>query len=126
MGTRCQIGIYETQEKAMDDHLAIIYRHQDGYPEGILDEIVDYCKDFDEHRGMGDAEYFAARMTWKICETRQGQNGSPGYLSVGLCRRFAGDIDFFYRIDCDTKKVWAFRRPCKIHRRRVPLSDLIS
>ena len=88
MSTRCQIGIYTSEKDPLEAPRVLIYRHNDGYPEGILAYIEDYVAEFMAARGS-DPEYLAARLTWAICETRK-----PGYISVGVHhhRRCAGPI----------------------------------
>ena len=104
MSTRCQVGVYSSENQPIEDPEVLIYRHNDGYPEGILSEIQEYVAEFMKNRGA-DPEYLAARLTWMLCETR------PGYISVGVggpkCKHM--DIEFYYRVDGDTGKVTAFQ-----------------
>lgn len=104
MSTRCQIGVYEDAESTTPN--VLIYRHTDGYPGGILDDIKDYVGQFMGARGP-DPEYLAARLTWKICET------VPGFLSAGVggpdC--WHGDIQFFYRVNGDSGNVECWKVP---------------
>ncbi len=89
MSTRCQIGFYEPEAKDLTDFEALIYRHLDGYPEGVLPVIVPILKDFDINRGLDDVEYSAAWMVAKL---------KDGYLNIGICKDFHGDINFFYAV----------------------------
>ena len=64
MSTRCQIGFYPTKAAAQKDlncWEALLYRHCDGYPSEALTDLIDFCRSFQEKRGMDDLECCAAR-----------------------------------------------------------------
>lgn len=88
MSTRSQIGFYEPN-KPLNKPTALIYRHMDGYPEGVLPDIMPILKDFDRNRGLGDVEYSSAWMVAKL---------KTDYLNVGICRSLHGDIEWFYAV----------------------------
>ena len=97
MSTRCQIGFYEPESKDLNDFEALIYRHCDGYPEGVLPVIVPILKDFDIKRGLGDVEYSSAWLVAKL---------KDGYINIGICKDFHGDIAYFYAVYPDRVEVY--------------------
>ena len=114
MSTRCQIGFYRKDEKDLNKWEALIYRHSDGYPEGVLPELLPFLKWFDKARGMSDTEYVSARclqylcnsydgMTWEMAEKfthvkDQISKDFTGVLGYGICNGFHGDIEYFYAV----------------------------
>lgn len=89
MSTRCQIGFYEAGKEDLEDFEALIYRHCDGYPEGVLPDIMPILRDFNQNRGLSDIEYASAWLVAKLKED---------YLNIGICKAFHGDIEFFYAV----------------------------
>lgn len=89
MSTRSQIGFYEEGQEDLNKFEALIYRHWDGYPEGVLPDIFPILKHFNENRGLRDIEYASA---WLVRELK------GGLLNVGICKAFHWDIEFFYAI----------------------------
>jgi len=92
---------------------AIIYRHGDGYPEGLgkdledfLDEVINLRNTMSGTR-FGDPAYLAAK--WVVFDaTRrvqqmQRQAGATHYLaflSVGIVKEDPGDIEYRYLVRC--------------------------
>ena len=89
MSTRCQIGFYDEGEVDLPNFEALIYRHMDGYPEGVLPEIMPILQDFDKNRGLCDLEYASAWLVAKL---------KDDYLNIGICKNFHGDIEYYYAI----------------------------
>ena len=125
MSTRCQIGFYQKPGPSLHQPLALIYRHSDGYPEGVLPEILPYCLRFDQARGMGDTEYLAARLLAHLVAVHDGIILSiPGTdpervpcLGYGISDDFHGDLEYYYavygtgliavyEVDYDREKDW--------------------
>lgn len=104
MSTRCMIGVYRSKSDPHDSHLFLIYRHNDGYPEGILPDFVPRMREFLADRGR-DESYFCARLVEAIAQTRKGN------LSVGLQFHFQEDIEYFYRINLDEMRVLVIEIP---------------
>jgi hypothetical protein len=116
MSTRCQIGFYEKPGQPLKKPSALIYRHWDGYPEGVLPEILPYCVRFEKLRGMGDTEHLAARLLGHLLD-----RGDPDdVLGYGISADFHGDLEFYYAVfgngiikvyavRYDAKKNWAIR-----------------
>ena len=118
MSTRCHIAIYTSKGAAKsDNHHALLYKHSDGYPEGMLPILEPFLKQFKEVRGMGDTEYLAAWTLHALmkeslqhsmetrkylieqhggCETIP-ENGMQG-VGFGICAQMHGDIEYIYKI----------------------------
>lgn len=89
MSTRCQVGFYEEEETDLRRFEALIYRHSDGYPEGVLPDLLPILKDFDKNRGLDDLEYASA---WVVSRLKD------DYLNIGISSNFHGDIEYLYKI----------------------------
>ena|SRR3990167_8244754 len=89
MSTRCQIAFYEDEAKDLNGFTALIYRHMDGYPEGMLPDLLPILKDFDKNRGLEDIEYASA---WVVAKLKN------DYLNIGICKNFHGDIEYLYAV----------------------------
>ena len=107
MSTRCQIGFYEKPGQPLKKPSALIYRHSDGYPEGVLPEILPFCVRFDKHRGMGDTEYLAARLLGHLLNDHDGFTrdhcppqlaGIFAFTGYGISDAFHGDLEYYYAI----------------------------
>ena len=96
MATRCQIGFYK-DTKNLNNFEVLIYRHWDGYPEGVIPEILPILKRFDKGRGLGDIEYASAWLVKKL---------KKDYLNVGISKDFHGDIEYLYAILKDRIEVY--------------------
>ena len=93
-GTRCQIGFYSfpsttNMHNLLDKWEVLLYRHCDGYPEGILPDILPILADFHKNRGLSDWEYASAWLCSKL---------KTDYLGIGICNQFHGDIEYYYAI----------------------------
>jgi len=92
--------------------VAIVYRHADGYPEGLgadletfFDEVQKNCRD----KRFSDPSYLAAK--WVVWDAAQhngferNPNKSPlEFLGVGICLEDPGDIEYKYLVACDGDK----------------------
>lgn len=108
MSTRCQIGFYQPEAVSLVDFVALIYRHNDGYPGkvnkageeldyGVLSHILPILRDFNKNRGLGDVEYASAWLVAKL---------KDNYLDIGICRTFHFDIEYFYAVYPDRIDVY--------------------
>jgi len=62
MSTRAQIGFYDKESTPIEQAGQVyVYKHSDGYPEGVLPLLKDFCQRFSTRRGLTDNEYAAAR-----------------------------------------------------------------
>jgi len=89
MSTRCQIGFYPYEDTPLEKWDALIYRHFDGYPDGVLPDIVPILKDFNKNRGLDDTEYASAWLVAKL---------KDDYLNIGVSNQFHGDIEYYYAV----------------------------
>ena len=91
MSTRAMIGFYEKKEFVLKDVQIVIYRHFDGYPEGVLKDIVPILKDFDKNRGLDSVEYSAAWLVAKL---------KDNYLNIGICYNpdNHSDVEYYYAV----------------------------
>ena len=90
---------------------AIVYRHGDGYPEGLgadLKRFVSTLKKRVKDKRLGDASYLAAK--WVVFDAQQMSKYSQqkektrlAFLSVGIVRRDPADIEYRYIVICDGK-----------------------
>jgi len=110
VGTRCVI------EMRQGGSAYRIYRHWDGYPEGVLADIKVLLEEVPEakYRFKADPEYFLAMFIFyaKLTDyertkgTRHFANFTWDY-GYGVCSLNCqhGDLDYFYSIDCDKGKI---------------------
>ena len=122
MSTRCQIHVNNSN--------VLLYRHQDGYPEGVLPDILPTIKRFIGIRGF-DVEYLPARLIVALVEAqnkvyqglidRYKEDGRPqsyitdaeesrDTLSIGVTafdngEGLAGDIEYLYVVEKDRVRV---------------------
>lgn len=113
MSTRCQIAVYD-DGKALEDYEALLYRHSDGYPSGVLPDIMPFLSWWSKGRGIVDTEYVAARLLQYLCNRHDEQTKEAakvyehvkheyhvdftGTLGHGICKVFHWDIKYFYAI----------------------------
>lgn len=119
MSTRCQIGTYKNAKQAISKPTCLLYRHCDGYPKGIMPDIMPFLKKFKERRGLGDEEYLPAWLLYHLISLHvtmmadmhkdqdYGEKDGMDMLSHGICadKMFHGDIEYFYRINAEEAEV---------------------
>ncbi len=110
MSTRCQIAFYsqrpENNKELIGNAKTILYKHHDGYPEGILPVIKPFLVEWSKKRGLDDYEYASARLLQFLCNEQdkieEGLNAkyehrtSTQTLGLGICNVFHADIAFLY------------------------------
>jgi len=127
MSTRCHIQVKEANGKI---YPIMIYKHSDGYPEGVLPFLKDFAEKFVKDRG-DDPEYCVAQILrhWAIednenCEKRiqeykedakkEGRtdawipsNYARQYIGWGVCMQNEphGDIEYMYTVNLKNGKV---------------------
>jgi hypothetical protein len=120
MSTRSQIGFYKNKEQSFDEPDVLIYKHSDGYPEGVIPLLKEFCKMFKERRGLDDTEYAGAWYVYELInehvnhmkefkkETNYTNIPDDGMdcLSHGIVKGFQWDIDFYYRVHPNEIKVY--------------------
>jgi hypothetical protein len=94
--------------------IAKIYRHCDGYPEGVLPDLKQFFKDVEEQCAgdtrFDDPEYLAAKfVVWQANQNVQpspfeGKDAKPekmlNFLSLGIAKRDHGDVEYLYDVIC--------------------------
>jgi hypothetical protein len=106
MSTRANIHFnYSTGET-----VANVYRHSDGYPEGVLPDLDRFFSDVEaqtDDTRFNDPSYLAAKfVVWQAGENaRMMVYGLPGamvkplnFLSVGIMNQDAGDAQYVYDV----------------------------
>jgi len=110
MGTRCSITVKDGVRSYR------IYRHSDGYPEGVLADIKLLLSNDGRcaECGFSDPEYFLANFIFyaklSFFEYYKGTSGFPfkGWeLTYGVCEPYCdhGDLDYKYIIDAFTREI---------------------
>lgn len=124
MSTRCQIGFYERDSDFLEPKI-IIYKHQDGYPEGVLPQLVPFLKFFHKRRGLNDIEYAAAWTIHHFIDEHVGRHRQYAIkckeadeefdwlpldgrdcIGFGISDDFHADIEYYYAIEGTTLKVY--------------------
>lgn len=135
MSTRSQIGIYAEQKAKPKEFEALLYRHSDGYPSGVLPDIMPFLAWWAKGRGMNDTEYVSARLLQYLCNQYDGDTmrfkseyvdkGTTsdrvkeeykkemedtkrftGELGHGICKQFHWDIEYFYAVKPEGVEVY--------------------
>ena len=121
MSTRCQIEFVGKEGNAVDERI-LVYRHSDGYPEGVVPDLKEFLK-WNGGR-ISDIEYTSANFIYwskrrfeelyygdyfeeeknKKWSEPQSYNSNL-LLGFGICEKdvFHGDIDYFYQVIVDIK-----------------------
>lgn len=124
MSTRCQIGFYATPDKPIEKPDALLYKHSDGYPEGVLPLLTTTLEKFVSRRygGLSDTEYASAWVLYafmdehvkSILAWREESPSMRDYypedgwdcIGFGICQDFHPDIEYYYAISPNTLKVY--------------------
>jgi len=149
MSTRCQIefsSIWENDKKEKKSESVLVYRHSDGYPEGVIPDLKKFLKWLGGR--VEDLEYTAANFIYwskrnfeeRYYNTSWGGGKDKKWsvpqdfnsvllMGFGICEKdgFHGDIAYFYNVITDlTIKngmfhkvktgIKCFKVPCKEER----------
>ncbi len=120
MSTRAHIAFFDAEPGAeqVTKPDVLIYKHSDGYPEGTLPQLTEFCKLFNEHRGLHNNEYATARcvqfmtnhddkeMAEWYKETKIPNTDTFSFLGYGVGTGFHGDIEFYYVVTPEEIKVF--------------------
>jgi hypothetical protein len=108
MSTRCQIAFYEKESQKLKKPTALIYRHSDGYPEGVKPELDEFLPKFLKQRGNNDIEYLSAQFLASMIKNMhdwsdtldEDSKNTWSFIGYGICgdRKFHGDIEFLYAL----------------------------
>lgn len=110
MSTRSQLGVYTNADDEVKDGQVFVYRHCDGYPEGVIPDIMPLLQMFAENRGIDDTEYCVARLVQRLTnladERTKKYSTKPNCTGFGIDTAIHGDIEYFYHISPKTVKVY--------------------
>lgn len=130
MSTRCQIKLRSADPAFKDDGgetNIYIYKHSDGYPEGVIPYLYPIVQKFHKKRGCSDGSYLLCQIVRHIAvmehkeaveliskgkgpfleDTKKDWESDPtflynqGYLGWGLDCVSHGDIDYLYEVDSE-------------------------
>lgn len=89
---------------------AIIYRHGDGYPDGLGKDLKAFIAEVRANvpdNRFNDPAYLAAKwVVWDAANMVKYAHGTPhplNFLSVGITDRDPDDIEWRYKVVCDGK-----------------------
>ena len=116
MSTRAVVNFRESESGSKQKTIvAKIYRHSDGYPDGLGKDLKKFLKivktTLDDTR-FGDASYLAAKWVvhdsarynvntdWSNGGTETRKENPLDFLSVGIVTENPGDIEYEYFVDC--------------------------
>lgn len=129
MSTRATVWFHD---KGKETPEAIIYRHSDGYPEGLGQDLKRFIREIDNNlkdKRFDDPSYLAAKwVVWdamlhaalkaeyfKKYPDFSGQPHPLNFLSVGICKKDPGDIEYRYHVICDGKPtLWGEEVPYQV------------
>ena len=95
MSTRAHVSFNSNGQRH-----ALIYRHCDGYPEGLGADLLAFFEEVIKQTAdtrFTDPEYLAAK--WIVWDS--GCEGRLDFLSVGISLQEHSDIEYLYDVDCD-------------------------
>jgi hypothetical protein len=102
MSTRCQIEFYDADPTDAAEPAARIYKHSDGYPDGVLPLLKTLEKVLAKGNNMygarlSDPEWAAAEF---VSQFRKKMGGN-----IYVTQTIHGDIEYLYRVVCTGKKL---------------------
>jgi hypothetical protein len=84
---------------------ARIYRHSDGYPEGLGADLFIFLravKSQTKDTRFTDPSYLAAKfVVWQAGEYADNKAKPLEFLSLGISMEYHGDLEYVYRVDCN-------------------------
>ena len=90
---------------------AIVYRHNDGYPEGLgkdLQDFLEYIKIRLKDNRFTDPTYLASK--WVVWDSKKyTKDNDLDFLSVGVVMQDPGDINYRYYVDCNPEPYYIAR-----------------
>ncbi len=94
MSTRAQIRIKGGGEDGI-----YIYKHCDGYPEGVIPMLKPFVDQFQKERGCDDEAYLLAQIVRVFALDEQERIVSGECTGWGVDRVEHGDTEYLYEID---------------------------
>ena len=86
---------------------AIIYRHSDGYPDGLGEDLISFFKEVKDNvkdTRFDDPYYLAAKfVVWQAKQYASEDKHYLDFLSIGIMLQDACDINYRYRVICSNK-----------------------
>jgi len=88
---------------------AIVYRHSDGYPEGLGEDLKEFFADVQKQTKdtrFDDPSYLAAKfVVWQADKyyayrKNKGEHKPLNFLGVGVVLEDPGDIEYRYLLEC--------------------------
>lgn len=64
MSTHAQIGFYKSQTLDINKPNVLIYKHSDGYPEGVTKLLTKFCREFEKSHGLSDVDCRNRSRVW--------------------------------------------------------------
>jgi hypothetical protein len=123
MSTRSHIAFFEDAKKIQEPKV-LLYRNSDGYPSGVLPDIMPFLEHWSTGRGIADVEYCSARLLQYLCNEYDGYNVEiakemktephnqslkfGGELGHGICKNYHWDVEYLYAIDTIGVSVYDF------------------
>lgn len=102
MSTRCQLAIYKNSTDPVEKPAngVFLYRHSDGYPDGVVPDILEFLRSFEASRGISDSAYASARLMAYMVKIYDegGVEKFGGTLGHGIDIWIHSDIEYFYHI----------------------------
>jgi len=92
------IGIYEHPDSNLENWHTLIYKHHDGYIEGVLPILIPLLIEFDKKRSLTNTEYLSAYIVARLKGDR--------FTAVGIAKDLHADIEFFYAVFEDRVEVF--------------------
>jgi hypothetical protein len=90
---------------------AIVYRHNDGYPEGLgkdLQYFLEYINIRLKDNRFTDPTYLASK--WVVWDSKKyAKDNDLDFLSVGVVMQDPGDINYRYYVDCNPEPYYIAR-----------------
>lgn len=104
MSTRCVINFCDAPtERYARKIVAKVYRHDDGYPEGVepdLEQFFDAVRDQTNDTRFNDPSYLAAKfVVWQANINGRG-NQPLDFRGLGVILENPSDIEYEYFVDC--------------------------
>lgn len=115
MSTRAQICLKRDTEDFKDVGGIYIYKHCDGYPEGVMPVLGDIVSRFIRARGH-DARYLLCQIVrqFAIEDSKGEYSPDKGYFTGwGLDTVEHGDIEYLYEVDAVSGKIYINGKPYK-------------
>ena len=96
MSTRCQIATVDRDGRL---YPVKIYKHCDGYPEGVLPVLEPFAAEFHARRGF-DPEYLIAQCLGRFAasDSTYGPGAPDRFTGWGLSTFWHPDIEYFYLV----------------------------